>query len=457
MVTETTPKLAGDAAGLAERLVAAYLNRTPRSRERFERARAVMPGGDTRTVAFHPPYPLSIDSGSGYTLTDADGNTYIDLLNNYTSLIHGHAYPAITEAVTEQLGKGTNYAAAIESQTWLASILVERIASIDKVRFTNSGSEATMNAARAARAFTGRDLILKMEGGYHGTYDDFEVSVHPDLAKAGPDDAPVALLDSSGLPSNTTDAVAVIRYNDIDGAEAFFARRGSEVAAVILEPIMGAGGMIPAKSEFLQALRDLTRRQGSLLILDEVMSLRLEPGGFQERFDIEPDLTTMAKIIGGGFPVGAFGGRDEVMQQFDPTSGKPLWQSGTFNGNAVTTVAGAVAMEHYGPDEVARINRLGDILRAGIADQLSRRGICATVTGYGSFGAVHFGVDEVTNYRDAARADQQVKRSMHMALMNEGVFMAPRLMFCTSTPMDERVVDEVVERFGRALDGVFAG
>jgi glutamate-1-semialdehyde 2,1-aminomutase len=413
-----------------------------------------MPGGDTRTVAFHPPYPLTIDRGDGCIITDVDGNEYIDVLNNYTSLIHGHAHPAITAAATEQVGKGTNFAAAIESQTRLASILVDRVASIDKVRFTNSGTEATMNAARAARAHTGRDVIVKMEGGYHGTYDDFEVSVHPSLAGAGPDDAPLPVPDTRGLPANTTAAVAVVPMNDLEVAERFFARRGAEIAAIIVEPVMGSAGMIPAETAYLEGLRELTRRHGALLIFDEVMSLRLEVGGYQQRTGVQPDLTTMAKIIGGGFPVGAFGGSDAVMSQFDPTSGSPLWQSGTFNGNAVTTVAGAVAMEHFGAAEVARINALGARLREGLSGAMKVRGVRGVVTGYGSFAAVHFGTDRVQNYRDVARADAGLKRLIHLALLLNGVFCAPRLMFCTSTPMTDATIDLVVDRFGVALDRV---
>lgn len=454
MATDVSTMPATDRDATGKRLLESFLARTSTSRLRHEAAKRVMPGGDTRTVAFHPPYPLTIERGVGYELVDADGNRYIDLLNNYTSLIHGHAHQAVTDAVTDQLARGTNYAAAIDSQTRLASLLVDRIPSVDKVRFTNSGTEATMNAVRAARAFTGRDLIVKMEGGYHGTYDDFEISVHPSLAEAGPADAPTAVFDTRGIPSNTAESVAVIPVNNIPAAEAFFAARGGEVAAAIIEPVMGSAGMIPAKPEYLGALRSLTSAAGSLLIFDEVMSFRLETGGYQQFAGIEPDLTTMAKIIGGGFPVGAFGGRDEVMSQFDPTTGAPLWQSGTFNGNAITTVAGAVAMEHFPASEVARINALGARLRDGFTDALEERMIPSVVTGYGSFAGVHFGVNEVRNYRDVAASDSEFKRLMHLALLQEGIFAAPRLMFCTSTPMDEALIDDVIGRFARALDAV---
>lgn len=358
--------------------------------------------------------------------------------------------------MTEQLPKGTVYATAIAAQTKLAEILTARVASVDLIRFTNSGTEATMNAVRAARAFTGRDLIVKMEGGYHGSYDDFEVSVHPDPSIAGPDGAPRPTLDAQGVPANTIDAVAVTPFNDIAAAERLLDERGDEIAAVIVEPVMGAGGMIPAERGFLAALRAMTVEHGILLILDEVMTFRLESGGMQEHDRVRPDLTTFAKIIGGGFPVGAFGGRAEIMEQFDPARPRPLWQSGTFNGNAVTMVAGIAAMESYPPEEVARINALGDRLRDGLNAALTTASIPGAATGYGSFVGLHFAAEPVRDYRSAARGDQTLKRMVHLGLLLEGVFCAPRLMFCTSTAMNAMVVDEAVSRFERVLARVQA-
>jgi glutamate-1-semialdehyde 2,1-aminomutase len=443
-----TPKASAD---VAERLVAAYRAQTARSAELAAAARRVMPGGDTRTVAFHAPYPLTIERAQGCRLIDADGNEYIDILNNYTSLIHGHAHPAIQAAVAEQMPKGTNYATAIESQTRLAEIICSRVASVDMVRFTNSGTEATMNAIRAARAFTGRDLIVKIEGGYHGTYDDFEVSVHPDLGLAGPAEAPISTLDTRGVPRNTLDNVIAMPFNDVEAAARIIGAGGEQIAAVIVEPVMGSGGMIPAEQPFLEALRRLTAAHGSLLVFDEVMSFRLEVGGIQEYYGVGPDLTSFAKIIGGGFPVGAFGGRSEIMQMFDPNQPNPLWQSGTFNGNAITMVAGIAAMEHYPASEVARINELGNRFRAGANAVVAKAGLPGQAIGYGSFSAIHFVDGAVRNYRDAAAGDAGFKRLVHIALLLEGVFCAPRLMFCTSTAMDEAVVDEVVGRLERAI------
>jgi glutamate-1-semialdehyde 2,1-aminomutase len=437
-------------ARVAEQIEQEYVARTAASAEAYARAKGVMPGGDTRTVAFHPPYPLTIVQGEGYTLTDIDGNTYIDVLNNYTSLIHGHAFGPITEAVTAQLQLGTNYAAGLQAQADLAERLTSRVKSVDKIRFTNSGTEATMMAIRGARAFTGRELIVKMEGGYHGTYDDFEVSMHPSV-DSGSDGFPIPTIDTRGVPQNRLQTVTVIPFNDVAAAERVFAERGNEIAAVILEPVMGSAGMIPAEPEFLRVLRDLTTKHGALLMFDEVMSFRLGYGGMQGTYDIYPDITSFAKIMSGGLPGGAFGGTDEVMSIFDPFSKEPLWQSGTFNGNAVTMVAGIAALDHYGPEEVARINRLGDQLRSRIGMLLDMYGFEAVVTGYGSFAAIHFTSGPVRNYRDAARSNQQLKKVLHLALLQEGLFVAPRLMFCISTPMSEATLDEIDARFERAL------
>jgi glutamate-1-semialdehyde 2,1-aminomutase len=434
-------------------VLADYRARSRRSAELHEAARRVMPGGDTRTIAFHAPYPLAIEDGRGCRIWDADGNDYYDLLNNYTSLIHGHAHPAITEAVTAHLPRGTAFAAPNPHQTRLAEILTDRVASVDLVRFCNSGSEAVMNAVRAARAFTGRDLLVKIEGGYDGTYDDVEVSVHPDLtsAEAGTDDAPLPVLDTPGVPKNTTDAVTVLPYNDVAAAERLFRERGEEIAAVIVEPVMGAGGMIPAEPAFLEALRALTIEAGALLIFDEVMTFRLMPGGVQEHYRVRPDVTTFAKIIGGGFPVGGFGGREAVMEQFDPHRPRALSQSGTFNGNVITMVAGVAAMEAYPAAEVQRINALGDRLRVGFEQALARHGVVAAVTGFGSFVGVHLGVPRVRSYRDAAQVDRGLARLFHLALLREGVSCAPRMAFNTSTAMDDATIDDILARFERAL------
>ena len=438
---------------VAAELLSDYRDRTARSRAVHEAARRVLPGGDTRTIAFHPPYPLTILEGHGSRITDADGQTYLDFLNNYTSLIHGHGHRAVTEAVTAQLPRGTAFPASHPAQARLAEIMTERVASVDLIRFCNSGTEAVMNAIRAARAFTGRDLIVKMEGGYHGTYDDVEVSVHPDPddPAAGIPGAPIGVVGAAGVPANTTANVLVAPFNDIDAIDRILAERGDEIAAVIVEPVMGAGGMIPADELFLETLRARTVERGCLLIFDEVMSFRLECGGMQERYRIRPDLTTFAKIIGGGFPIGAFGGRAAIMEQFDPAKRSALSQSGTFNGNVISMIDGIAAMELYLRDDVARINGLGDRLRKGFTGVLQDANVHGTITGYGSFVGVHLTDQPVRDYRGAARVGSSVQRLLHLALLLEGIFCAPRLAWSTSTAMSEKEIDVAVQAFSRAI------
>lgn len=426
------------------RVEAEYLRRTPRSNWLHSQATESLPGGDTRTIAFHRPYPLAIVRGAGATLTDADGNEYLDFLNNYTSLIHGHAHPAIVEAATAQLQRGTAFAAFSTTQSELAEILCERVASLAAVRFCNSGTEATMNAVRAARAFTGRQLLVKMEGGYHGSYDAVEVSVHPDPNTAGPASAPLAVVEGRGLTPGATADTAVLPFNDIAAAERFFAARGHEIAAVIIEPIIGSGGMIPATRDYLHRLRALTAAHGALLIFDEVMAFRVARGGAQGHYGVTPDLTTFAKIIGGGFPVGAFGGRAEVMRQYDPRQDGHLWQSGTFNGNPVTMVAGAAAMRELTDKAFARLSALGDRLRAGLEQAGHDAGVAVVATGLASLVNLHLTDRPVTDYRGAAASDRAELEMLHLSLLNRGIFAAPRGMFNISTPMTEADVDRAI-------------
>src|SRR5437588_8094028 len=291
-----------------------YRRTTPGSRALHERAERAMPGGTTRTTTYFDPYPLYLDHGEGCRVWDVDGTERIDMLGNYTAMILGHAHPKIVEAIRQQAARGTGFAAANPVEVKLAALLCERVPSLAAVRFCNSGTEATMFAMRLARAFTGRPKIARMEGGYHGTHDYAEVSTHPALSDAGPPDAPIARPDSRGTPKWVLENTVVLPFNNADAAETIIRREGSDLAAVILEPIIGAGGVIPATVEFLERLRSTTQELGILLIFDEVISLRLAPGGAQQMYGVTPDLTTMGKIIGGGLPVAAFGGRAAVME-----------------------------------------------------------------------------------------------------------------------------------------------
>jgi glutamate-1-semialdehyde 2,1-aminomutase len=427
-----------------------YRRTTPGSRRLHERAVQVMPGGTTRTTTYFDPYPLFIDRGEGCRIWDVDGTERLDMLGNYTAMILGHAHPRVVEAIREQAGRGTAFAAANALEGELAEILCERVPSLDLVRFCNSGTEATMFAMRLARAFTGRSKIARIEGGYHGTHDYAEVSGHPDPADAGPADRPRARPDSIGTPAWALEQVVVLPYNNPDAAELILREEGSEVAAVILEPVIGAGGVIAATPEFLQRLRSVTSELGMLLIFDEVISLRVAPGGAQELFGVTPDLTTMGKIIGGGLPVAAFGGRAEVMELLDPRRSPSLAQGGTYNGNPLGMAAGIAAMKELTPDVYQDLNRKGARVKDQLSEVFASHGVAAQVNGVGSLLAIHFTEIPVTDYRSKATADLRITRDFFLGLVNHGVLLAPRAMGAISTPMGE----EEIQGFVDAVDAV---
>jgi glutamate-1-semialdehyde 2,1-aminomutase len=429
-----------------------YRQTTPGSRRLHQRAAAVMPGGTTRTTTYFDPYPLFIDRGEGCRIWDVDGTARLDMLGNYTAMILGHAHPKVVEAIREQAGRGTAFAAANRIEGELAEILCDRVPSLDLVRFCNSGTEATMFAMRLARAFTGRPRIARIEGGYHGTHDHAEVSTHPVPADAGPADRPLARPDSIGTPAWALEQTVVLPFNDLDAAERILREEASGVAAVILEPIIGAGGVIAATPEFLALLRSLTTELGMLLIFDEVISLRVSPGGAQELYGVIPDLTTMGKIIGGGLPVAAFGGRADVMELLDPRRQPNLAQGGTYNGNPLGMAAGVAAMKELTPDVYQDLNRRGARVKDQLSEVFSSHGVPAQVNGVGSLFAIHFTQTPVTDYRSKATSDDRMTRDLFLGLVNHGVLLAPRAMGALSTPMGE----EEIQAFIDAVDAVVA-
>ena len=411
-----------------------YNIETERSRELVERLARSIPGGNTRSLAYFPPYPLAISHGSGCRIWDVDGNEFVDLLNNYTATIHGHAVPAINEAMSRQAALGTVFPAPGEAQAELAERIVGRVASVEKVRFANSGTEAVMMAVRAARAFTGREKVIKAEGGYHGMWEQVPVAQpqHP-------------------TPQGVSALVRLVDYNDVEGLEAAMEEEGGDVAAIILEPVTGTG-VLTGTPEYFAAARRLADEHGALLICDEVITLRLSVGGFQEPLGVRPDLTTMGKIIGGGLPVGSFGGREEVMSVFDPRLPNHLHHSGTFNGNLMTMAAGRVALDLLTQPEIERINALGERLAEGLRRIFAEREeLGCVVTNRGSMVHVSFETEgEVRKYSDL-NLDSPVMAAFHLAALNEGVYFAPRCFMNTSTAMDEQVVDDVLGACSRAM------
>jgi glutamate-1-semialdehyde 2,1-aminomutase len=429
-----------------------YRSRTPNSAALHYAAQRFLPGGDTRSATYFAPYPLFLERGEGCRVTDVDGNEYLDFLNNYTSLIHGHAHPRITEAVSRQIVKGTAYGSPIELQIQLARLLCERVPSLERVRFCNSGTEATMSAIRAAKAFTGRSKIIKMEGGYHGSHDAAEVSVAPPLDRAGPPESPYSV-PSAGLFQGIVADVVVAPFNNVEATSRIIDRYRNELAAVIVEPVMGSQGVIPAELAYLELLREATRSCGALLIFDEVVTFRLAYGGAQEIYGVRPDLIALGKIIGGGFPVGGFGGRADIMALFDPRHPQ-LSQSGTFNGNAVTMTAGLVSLELLTPEEIARINQLGERLRTGLRRVLKNTGRGGEVNGIGSLSQIHFTSGVVKDYRSAQGFIKWMPPLVHLALLTRGVFTANRGEWAISTPMGETEIDFAVQAFHSVLEGI---
>jgi glutamate-1-semialdehyde 2,1-aminomutase len=420
---------------------AGYNIKTERTQGLITRLGRSIPGANTRTLAYFPPYPLAISHGSGCRIWDVDGNEFVDLLNNYTATVHGHAVPAINEAMTRQAALGTVFPAPAEAQAELAERIVDRVASVEKVRFANSGTEAVMMAVRAARAFTGRAKIIKAEGGYHGMWEQVPVSWPQD-------DLPGR---RTATPEGVRELVRLVDYNNVAGLEAAMDGEGESVAAIILEPVTGTG-VLTGEPDYFAAARRLADEHGALLICDEVITLRLSTGGYQEVLGVLPDLTTMGKIIGGGLPVGAFGGREDVMSIFDPRLPDHLHHSGTFNGNLMTMAAGRVALDLLTQDEIQRLNALGERLTDGLRQLFAQKEeLGAVVLNCGSLVHLNFETQgEVRTYSDL-NLDSPVMAAFHLAALDEGVYFAPRCFMNTSTAMDEQVIDDVLEACSRAM------
>ncbi|MFZ5918224.1 MAG: aspartate aminotransferase family protein [Chloroflexota bacterium] len=428
-----------------------YFSRTGQSRQQDARARQFMPGGDTRTSTYFGPYPSYMERGEGCHLYDCDGNQYIDFLNNYTSLIHGHNHPAVVAATYAQLALGTAFASAARVQADLAQIICERVPSIDLVRFTNSGTEATLMAMRTARAYTGKDIIIKMDGGYHGTHDFAEINVMADYQAQ---DRPRVQIGSPGVPACILDAMRVTRFNDLALTEELLKENEGRVAAVIMEPVLGASGGIPPAPGYLEGMRALTEKYGVLLIFDEIITFRVSLGGMQKLHGVTPDLTALGKIIGGGFAVGAFGGKKEIMERYTPGHPQMIVHAGTFNGHNVTMAAGIATLENYDQAAVDRINGLGDRLRDGFNEAFRAAGIKGRSYGFGSLVMVHWTDNPISTPKDvilSMGAAGDLPRLLHLEMMNRGIFAASRGMYAISTAMTETEIDRAVEAFEATL------
>ncbi len=435
-----------------------YPDTTSNSQKLYDRALSSLPGGNTRTTVFMKPYPIYAARGEGCRVFDVDGNEYIDCINNFTALIHGHAHPLLVEAATRQLALGTAFGLPTESEIELAELLASRLPSVDQLRFTNSGTEAVMMALKAARAFTGRPKIAKCEGAYHGSYDYAEVSLDP-TPEAWGRNAPVSVAYAKGTPDNVLADVITIPFNDAEAAVSLLREHGSDLACVLVDPMPNRAGLAPADKTYLEALRQVTREIGALLIFDEVITFRLGYRGAQGLWGIDPDLTTLGKIIGGGFPVGAVGGRKDVMAVFDPRPGKPaLPHGGTFSANPVTMRAGLVAMELLDDAAFARLEAIGEAVRSGINQAFRCHNVPGATVGLGSLLKIHFADRPIRDYRSAYPTEQEAKRQaiFNRGLLNRGVLAAGYGLMALSTPMTDEDIDAIIAAASDTLAEVSA-
>jgi glutamate-1-semialdehyde 2,1-aminomutase len=409
-----------------------YLARTPRSRALYERATASLPGGSTRTTVYSAPYPPYAAHGAGLALTDVDGNVYRDFLGNYTSLILGHAHPAVIAAVEAQVRRGSAFAAPTETEVELAEELKRRVPSIEQLRFTSSGTEATMFAIRAARAFTGRALIAKFDHSYHGTHDQ-------------------VMAGTPGVSAAIGGLIVELPWGTPDVIEAALRGREGELAAIILEPVQGAGGVRPPETGFLEFVRAYCDRVGAVLIFDEIISFRISPGGAQEVYGVRPDLTTLGKIIAGGYPLAAFGGRADVMAIFDARQARAVSHGGTFNGNPVAAAAGLATLRELTPDAYTRLAMLGARLAERLSGRIDEAGLDARVVNVGSLFQVFRG-DTGTAFAPGAGRPSE----MFLGLLLEGFWLAPRGMGAIPTVATKQDVDDLADAIARVLGSMEA-
>ncbi|MBU3954195.1 MAG: aspartate aminotransferase family protein [Proteobacteria bacterium] len=421
------------------KIIAAYQEKFPLSKVHHERLINYIPGGATRSLSYFKPYPLHISHGKGAYVYTHEGHALFDVTNAYGALVHGHGDPDVVRAVQEGIERGSQYSTPTEGQYRLARLLCERIPGFEKVRFVNSGTEATLFAMRTARAITGRDKILKMTGGFHGTHDSVAASTKKNVITAG-------------IPAGMTQDMLEVPFNDGDALERVVRENAGTLAAVIMEPFLGAGGVVLPEPGFLQRARQVTTAHNVILIFDEIFSFRVDTGGCQKLYNVIPDLTTVGKVVGGGLPIGVFGGKNEYMNIFcHEHTDRPLYHSGTFNGYETVMQAGFAALSKFDEKAVTAINLLGDRFQAGLLKSFADNGLGIQSNQIGSLINLHFVNQKTTTAAHVQESVEELHALMHLSLLTKGVFNIPRGLFILSTIMTEPEIDVLVDKIDASL------
>lgn len=431
------------------------MNKKSNSEKLYHKAEKVLAGGVSRNTVFRQPYPNYANTASGCYITDIDGVKRIDFANNMAALIHGHAFPPVIEAVIEQLRKGTAYTLASEIEVAFAQHMIKRVKSFERIRFVNSGTEAVMAMIKASRAFTGRSKIAKAEGAYHGTYDFAEVSQTANPSNWGKIDRPASVPLAHGTPPNVSKDVIIYPYNDIERTLTILDKHAEQIACVIIDPVPHRVGLMPGTNDFIEAVYNWTRKNDALMVFDEVITFRVNYGGTQENYSVQPDLTALGKIIGGGFPVGAVAGRADVMKVFDPHEKNLLLPySGTFSANPITMTAGFKAMEYFDKKAVAQLNKLTQKAVSQIREAIKLADVPVSVTGAGSMFRMHLRATPPTTYREAYQTKEEsavVKELLDYMFNQENILMINTFSCMLSTVMKEKEIDRLTEGLHRAF------
>jgi len=420
----------------------------------FDRARKVFPGGVTRASIAMDPHPLYAVSGDGCRLQFLDGHAAIDFHNNFTSLVLGHRHPSVMKAVQEQLERGVVLGSPTPGEVELAEELMSRMPSAERLIFATTGSEAVMVGLRVARTITGREGVAKFEGGYHGGYDHAKVSGMVDPERWGNSLEPAGVPDTAGLPEDTTRQVHIMGFNNLASVEQVLDRHRRQIGVLVMEPVLGVGGLIPPEPRFLDGVRALCDQHGVLLLFDEVITMRLGKGGAQEYYGVIPDLFVGSKVLASGFPISILAGRADLMEVLDRTTprGRPVYHSGTYNANPLSVAASLATLSEFNDSLIAHLNYLGDLARRRLLDLFTDRAVPMTVTGVGSLFNVHFASDPPKDYRGARLADQSRLREFHRRMLASGVYLASRGLGCISAPMTEAEIDVLVATTEDVID-----